>query len=190
MRRYQVIFAFALVVACCATASAQRSRTVVQSQPAPSTSSTSTPAPTSVTAKYEGGYTAYTKKQTGTLNFDDAGQRLVFKDKYQREYLSIPYKSLAATWGDTRAVTSTAAKVVSAVPILGSGLTSMLMPKNKQRFLALQFDDPDTKINGTTSFKLENKEVLASVLHTLAQKTGMRPRGDGFVRDTQGASKP
>jgi hypothetical protein len=174
-------------------AAAQRSRTVVQSQPAsPSSSPTPVPppAPTSVTAKYEGGYTAYSKKQTGTLNFDDAGQRLVFKDKYQREYLSIPYKSLAATWGDTRAVTSTAAKVVSVVPIFGSGLTSMLMPKSKQRFLVIQFDDPDTKINGTTSFKLENKEVLASVINTLAGKAALKQRGDGFIRPAQATDKP
>jgi hypothetical protein len=176
-------------------AAAQRSRTVAQSQPAsPSPSSSPTPvpppAPTSVTAKYEGGYTAYSKKQTGTLNFDDAGQRLVFKDKYQREYLSIPYKSLAATWGDMRAVTSTAAKVVSVVPIFGSGLTSMLMPKSKQRFLVIQFDDPDTKINGTTSFKLENKEVLASVINTLAGKAALKQRGDGFIRPAQATDKP
>jgi hypothetical protein len=190
MRRYQVIFAFAFVVACCASAEAQRSRAVTQSQVSPNASPTPQPAPASLKAKYEGGVAAYTKKQTGTLNFDDAGRRLVFKDKYQREYLSLPYKSFSAIWGDTRAVTSNAAKVVGAVPIYGIGLTSLLMPKNKQRYFVLQFDDPDTKINGTTSFKLENKEVLASVLNTLAQKTGMKPRGDGFIRASQATDKP
>ncbi|MDT7543185.1 MAG: hypothetical protein QOE33_3089 [Acidobacteriota bacterium] len=192
MRRYQVIFAFALVVACCAGAEAQRSRAVTQSQVSPNASPTPTPAPApaSLKAKYEGGVAAFTRKQTGTLNFDDAGQRLIFKDKYQREYLSLPYKSFSAIWGDTRAVTSNAARVVGAVPIYGIGLTSLLMPKNKQRYFVVQFDDPDTKINGTTSFKLENKEVLASVLSTLAQKTGMKARGDGFIRDAQATSKP
>jgi hypothetical protein len=177
------------VVACCAgIVVAQRSRAVTQTSA--STTTPPQPAPASLKAKYEGGVAAYTKKQTGTLNFDDAGQRLIFKDKYQREYLSLPYKSFSAIWGDTRAVTSNAAKVVGAVPIYGIGLTSLLMPKNKQRYFVLQFDDPDTKINGTTSFKLENKEVLASVLNTLAQKTGMKPRGDGYIRDAQGTSKP
>jgi hypothetical protein len=191
MRRFQILGALALVVASSAAAEAQRQRAVTQSHPSATTSPTPTPppAPATVKAKYEGGYTAYTKKQTGTINFDDGGQRLIFKDKDQREYFSVPYKSLSAIWGDTRAVTSNAARVVGAVPIYGIGLTSLLMPKNKQRYLVLQFQDPDTNAQGATSFKLEDKEILASVLHTLAEKAAMKPRGDGFIRPTQSADK-
>lgn len=192
MRRDQLLCALALVVIVASvSASAQRSRTVAQSQTAaPSSSPAPAPAPASLKAKYEGGYTAYTHKQTGTLNFDDANSQLVFKDKTQHQYFSIPYASLAAIWGDTHAVTSTAAKVVGAVPVYGIGLTSLLMPKNKQRYLVLQFEDPDTKVQGATSFKLENKEMLASVLNTLAQRSNMKPRGDGFIRATPVANKP
>jgi hypothetical protein len=148
------------------------------------------PAPASFKAKYEGGFSGYQKRQTGTLNFDDAGARLVFKDKYMREYFSLPYKSLAAIWGDTRAVTSNAARVVGAVPLYGIGLTSLLMPKNKHRYLVAQFDDPDTKLTGATSFKLESKELLASVLATLAQKAELNRRGEGYVRPQAAGKTP
>lgn len=180
----------ALVVAALGVASqAQRARTVATPQPTPVAAAA--PAPAAVTAKYEGGVTGYMRKQTGTLAFDDAGERIVFKDKTQHEYFSLPYKSFAAIWGDTRAVTSTAARVVGAVPLYGIGLTSLLMPKNKQRFLVIQFDDPDTKISGTTSFKMENKETVASILSALAQKAAMTPRGEAYIRATAATnSKP
>jgi hypothetical protein len=182
MKRIKILCALALVFALTMAAEAQRPRTTDKSA---QTTATTAPAPASVKAKYEGGVTGYMKKQTGTFNFDDAGQRLVFKDKDAREYFSIPYKSLAAAWGDTHAVTSTAAKVMSAVPLYGIGLTSLLMPKNKQRFLVVQFDDPDTRLSGTTSFKMENKELVASVLNTLAQKAALTPRGEAFIRPPQ-----
>jgi hypothetical protein len=186
IRRFQILCAASLVLALTVAAQAQRPRTIDRSAQA---SATPAPAPASVKAKYEGGVTGYLKKQTGTVNFDDAGQRLVFKDKDAREYFSLPYKSFAAAWGDTRAVTSNAARVVGAVPIYGIGLTSLLMPKNKQRFLVIQFDDPDTRLSGTTSFKMENKELVASVLNTLAQKAELRQRGEAYIRPPQTADK-
>jgi hypothetical protein len=188
MKRFQITCAVAVVVlALAASSQAQRLRSVNGAQqPAPPANPA--PAPASFKAKYEGGFTGYQRKQTGTLNFDDASARLVFKDKYMREYFSLPYKSLAAVWGDTRAVTSNAARVVGAVPVYGIGLTSLLMPKSKHRYLVAQFDDPDTKLTGATSFKLESKELLASVLAALAQKAELKPRGEGFVRLT-GATK-
>lgn len=190
IRSFQILCALALVVGSSAAAvEAQRQRAVSQSQPRASSTPTPPPAPATVKAKYEGGYTTYTKKQTGTINFDDGSSRLIFKDKEQHEYFSLPYSTLTAIWGDTRAVTSNAARVVGAVPVYGIGLTSLLMPKNKQRYLVVQFQDPDTNVQGATSFKLENKEVLASVLHTLAEKAAMKQRGDGYIRGTQSADK-
>ncbi|MCA1629564.1 MAG: hypothetical protein LC774_04185 [Acidobacteria bacterium] len=192
MKRFQIMCAVAVVCALAAPTRAQRPRTGVNESQQPAASAHPAPpppAPASFKAKYEGGFTGYQKKQTGTLNFDDAGGRLVFKDKYMREYFSLPYKSLAALWGDTRAVTSNAARVVSAVPIYGIGLTSLLMPKSKSRYLVAQFDDPDTQMTGATSFKLESKELLASVLATLAQKAELKPRGEAFIRPQPGADK-
>jgi hypothetical protein len=187
MRRFQILCAAAIVLALAGSPLAQRPRAATDGPQQPAASSHPAPppvapAPASFKAKYEGGFSGYQKKQTGTLNFDDAGGRLVFKDKYMREYFSLPYKSLAAIWGDTRAVTSNAARVVGAVPVYGIGLTSLLMPKSKHRYLVAQFDDPDTKMTGATSFKLESKELLASVLATLAQKAELRSRGEGFIR--------
>ncbi|HEX8164079.1 MAG TPA: hypothetical protein VF538_19565 [Pyrinomonadaceae bacterium] len=191
MKRFQILCAAVFVCALSAAANAQRAPVAGQpQQPAPTRPAPPppAPAPASFKAKYEGGFSGYQKKQTGTLNFDDASERLVFKDKYMREYFSLPYKALAALWGDTRAVTSNAARVVGVAPY-GIGLASLLMPKNKKRYLVAQFDDPDTKMTGAVSFKLENKELLASVLATLAQKAELKQRGEGYVRLTGAEGK-
>jgi hypothetical protein len=54
--------------------------------------------------------------------------------------------------------------------------------KKKVRYLTLQFSDPDSKVTGITSFKLENKDILESALVTLADKAGLTLRGDIYVR--------
>jgi hypothetical protein len=46
----------------------------------------------------------------------------------------------------------------------------------------MNFYDPDTHVTGITSFRLENKEILTSVLQSLAEKTGMVARGEVYVR--------
>ena len=40
----------------------------------------------------------------------------------------------------------------------------------------------DAKVGGITSFNLKNKETVASVMNTLANKAGLTQRGDGYVR--------
>jgi len=140
-------------------------------------------APSVVKAKYEGGVTGYMKKQTGTLLFNDAERRLVFRDKAQREYFSIPYDALAAIWPDTQARRTTAGTVVSSLPLpYGANMLGLLM-RNKQRYMVVQFDDDDTDVRGVTSFKLDNKQTLASVIHTLAGKADLKPRGESFIRN-------
>jgi hypothetical protein len=185
MKRLTVLSASALVAFAltCAEARAQRPRvTPDQPVPAPTETPAPPPAPATVKAKYEGGVTGFMKKQTGTLNFNDAEQRLVFRDKYQREYFSLPYKALAAIWPDTKAQRTTAGRVVSAIPApYGANLIGLLM-REKLRYLVVQYSDPDTEVQGVTSFKLDNKELLASVLHTLAGKAELKPRGEAFVR--------
>ena len=54
--------------------------------------------------------------------------------------------------------------------------------KTKVRYLTLQYSDPDSKVTGITSFRLENKDVLASVLASLGEKAGMTQRGDIYVK--------
>src|SRR5499426_703201 len=138
-------------------------------------------APSTVNAKYEGGVFGYTKKMDGTLNFDDAGQRLVFRDEKGKEILFVPYNAITAASGDTHKVQPSAATVASHVPYVG--LPASLI-KTKVKYLTLQYSDQDSKVSGVASFKLDNKDILDSVLVTLAGKAGLSRRGDVFVRKT------
>jgi hypothetical protein len=138
------------------------------------------PAPQSVKVKYEGGLFGYNKKQTGTLNFDDESSRLVFRDKEQKEYISIPYKSIAAAYADTKSRRPTAATVIGSVPSIFA-LPARFIRK-KYRYLTMQFSDPDTQVQGVTSFKVDDKEMLASILEAVARKAELTPRGEAYVR--------
>lgn len=164
-------------------AEAQRPRTI-ESTKEPSGESTS-PAPTappSFKAKYEGGIVGYAKKQDGTLSFDDTNSRLLFRNKEGKEVLFIPYSAISSAYPDTQSRQPGAAKVASSVPVpYGLNIPAMFI-KKKYRYLTLNFEDPDTKVNGLTSFKLANKELLTSVLQTLAGKADLTQRGDGYVR--------
>ena len=135
--------------------------------------------PQSTKAKYEGGIFGYNKKQTGTLHFDDEGQRLIFRDKTQKEYISIPYKTIAAAYADTQSRRPTAASVLGSASIY---TLPALFIKKKYRYLSMQFNDPDTHVSGFTSFKMDNKEVLANLLAAVAYKAELSPRGEAYVR--------
>ncbi|HET9525246.1 MAG TPA: hypothetical protein VFO99_03715 [Pyrinomonadaceae bacterium] len=155
---------------------AQRPRTVEPEEKAPAPA----PAPKTVKAKYEGGVFGYTKTMEGTLTFDDENSRLVFKDKKPPKEIHIPYDAITSAFADTQKRQPRAATVASAVPVIFTLPARFI--KTKVRYLTLQYSDPDSKVSGITSFKLENKEILASVLATLAQKAEMTPRGDIYVK--------
>ena len=137
------------------------------------------PAPKSMKAKYEGGVFGYTKTMEGTLIFDDENNRLLFKDKKPPKEISIPYEAIISAFADTQKRRPAAATVASHIPLYGIPAGFI---KTKVRYLTMQFNDPDSKVQGTTSFRLENKELLESVLVALAEKTGMTKRGDIYVR--------
>jgi hypothetical protein len=138
------------------------------------------PAPPTVKVKYEGGVLGFTK-QDGWLSFDDLNRRLVFKNKQQRELFSLSFDAVLAAWPDTKSRRSTAGQVIAATVPYGLGLPGLLM-KSKSRYLVVQYRDPDTSAEGVTSFKMEDKELVASVLDTLAQKAALTQRGDAYVR--------
>jgi hypothetical protein len=115
----------------------------------------------------------------GTLNFDDTNQRLVFRNEKQKEILFIPYSAVTGAYGDTHSVRPAAASVLSNVPLYGIPAAFI---KTKVRYLTLQYDDPDSKVSGATSFRLENKDILDSVLNTLAAKASLTPRGQVFIK--------
>jgi len=158
---------------------AQRPR-AVEPEPADKTQTTAkpNPAPKSMKAKYEGGVFGYTKTMDGTLTFDDVNNRLLFKDKTPPKEISIPYAAITSAFSDTQKKQPAAATVASHIPY---GSAAGLI-KKKVRYLTIQFSDPDSKVTGITSFKLENKELLESVLVTLADKADLTKRGDIYVK--------
>ena len=170
-----------LVTMTAGAALAQRPRTMTQDKTEATTNVTPPPpAPQTFNAKYEGGVFGYSKKMEGTLTFDEGNQRLVFKDAKQKELLFIPYNALTGAYGDTHSVRPAAATVASNIPSIYALPAHFI--KTKVRYLTLQYSDPDSKVMGVTSFRLENKDILDSVLNTLAGKAGLSRRGDIFVK--------
>ena len=147
----------------------------------PAGTGTSNSAPASFEAKYEGGMFGYSEREVGMLKFDDENARLVFFGKDQKEKFHIPYKSVEVIYPQSKSVTSTAGHVVSAVPLPGAFLGGLI--KEKRRYLVLHFDDPDIQsARGLVNFKLENKELLDSVIQSLAGKANLTQRGDAYYR--------
>ena len=186
-------FLYAVAVAAAALAAAagvraQRPRTADPQSPAPAATPRPAPAPASVKAKYEGGVVGY-RKSDGTLNFDDANSRLIFRDKTNRELFSIPYKAVVMAWPDTRSSTSTTGRVLASTVPYGLGLPGLLM-KKKTRYLNIRYQDPDTATEGAASFKLGDKDLLYSVLDTLGTKAELTQRGDAYIRPKQAQTTP
>src|SRR5688572_28762564 len=139
------------------------------------------PAPPTVKAKYEGGVFGYTKKKTGKLTIDSTNNRLVFSDGKGKEMFHIPFGSITGAFGDSKFVRPAAATVISHVPIFRVGVPVSYI-KTKVRYLTIQYDDPDSKAAGVTSFRLDNKDLIDSVLYTVATQAGLKKRGDIYVR--------
>jgi hypothetical protein len=187
MRKAYRIIALGLLLAgsLSSVALAQRPRSVSTSDPAKTGATampTPAPAPSTVKAKYEGGVFGYEKKLDGTLTFDDGNKRLVFR-KDQKEILFIPYEAVTSAFADTKSRQPRAATVVGSLPSLYTLPARFI--KHKVQYLTLQYRDPDTNVAGVTSFKLENKDILASVLNTLAGKASLTQRGDIYVKRKQ-----
>ena len=165
--------------------SAQRPRAIDTATDA--SKATPAPPPQSMKAKYEGGVFGHSHTIDGTLSFDDTNSRLLFR-KDGQEVLFIPYNAVNSAFADTQKKRPGAATVASNAPYLGFPLGWI---KTKVRYLTIQFSDPDTRVSGTTSFRLENQSILDSALYALAQKSGLEPRGSVYVkkRDSEEAKK-
>ncbi|HKG46576.1 MAG TPA: hypothetical protein VKB02_07615 [Pyrinomonadaceae bacterium] len=175
----KMISTLLLLAALLTGALAQRPRSM-DPQPAAAQTPAVKPAPPTVKAKYEGGVFGFTKTMEGTLTFDDVNNRLLFKDKKPPKEISIPYEAITSAFADTQKRRPTAATVASHIPVIYALPAHFI--KTKVRYLTLQYSDPDSNVTGITSFKLQNKEMLQSVLATLAQKANMQVRGDIFVK--------
>jgi hypothetical protein len=146
------------------------------------------PAPPKVIpAKYMGGFAGYRKKQEGMLNFDDRNQRLVFRDKNEKEVISISYDAVMVAFADreTRRLmgNGTQSVVLGTAGVLG--LPGLLL-KKKFEYLTIQFEDPETYLKGTTQFKLANQEIIESVAYALAQRAGLVQQGQVYTRRRAG----
>ena len=137
-------------------------------------------------AKYEGGVFGYNKTMNGTLTFDDVNERLLFKNDKQKEVLFIPYAAVNSAFSDTQKRRPAAATVAQHIPYVGFPLGLI---KTKVRYLTLQYSDPDTKVSGVTSFKLDNKDLVDSVVHALANKAGLVQRGQIYVRKSDSSAE-
>ena len=168
-----------LVATMSVAVTAQRPR-AIDTDPTDASKTTPAPAPQSMKAKYEGGIFGYNKTMEGTLIFDDTNQRLLFRNKQLKEKFFIPYNAVSATFGDTQKRRPGAASVAQHVPFLGFGLLGLI--KTKVRYLTVQYSDPDTHVSGVTSFRLANKDLVESVAYALANKSGLTPRGEIYVR--------
>jgi len=157
---------------------AQRPRSMDPAPAAKTPTTTTRPAPHAMKAKYEGGVFGYRNTMDGTLTFDDENNRLLFKDKKSAKEISIPYAAMVSAYSDTQKKRPAAATVASQIPY---GFPAGFI-KTKVRYLTVQFEDPDSKVNGITSFKLENKDVVEATVVALAEKTGMTKRGDIYVK--------
>jgi len=176
-----------LIGAMAVVVSAQRPR-AIDTPVVDASKATPAAAPQSMKAKYEGGVFGC-KVQEGTLHFDDTNQRLLFRNKKQKEVFFIPYNAVVAAFADTQKRRPAAATVAQHIPYIGWPLGLI---KTKVRYLTLQYSDPDTNVSGITSFRLENKDLVDSVAYALANKSGLSPRGEIYVRkkETAEVKKP
>jgi hypothetical protein len=156
----------------------QRPRAIDTSAPTDATKAAPAPAPQTMKVKYEGGIFGYNKTMEGTLSFDDTNQRLLFR-KDQKELFFIPYNAITSAFADTQKRRPSAATVASNIPYFGFPLGLI---KTKVRYMTLQYSDPDTRVAGVTSFRLDNKELVESAVFTLANKAGLVPRGEVYIR--------
>jgi hypothetical protein len=175
-----------LAAAMIVTVAAQRPRSMASTDTDQKNTAQPATAPQTVKAKYEGGVFGYRKTMAGTLSFDDTNQRLLFRNEQQKEVFFIPYGSVTSAFADTQKRQPAAATVASHVPYVGLPASFI---KTKVRYLTIQYNDQDSQAASITSFKLENKELVASMLAALAEKSGLSPRGEIYVRKKDPDSK-
>ncbi len=161
---------------------AQRTPTAATQRPVETSTANIPTAPSSVKVKYQGGVLGYPQKRDGMLTFDDINSRLIFRDKKSgTELFSIPYSAIVVAYADNQSRRPTGAVIAASSVPYGLGLPALLV-KKKYRYLALQYRDDETRVVGTTSFKIDNKPLLESTLNTLGAKAKLTRRGEIFIR--------
>lgn len=180
LKKCNSVITLLLILVVAPMAFGQRARTINDDTPQPATNTTPPPAPPqTVKAKYEGGVFGYPKTITGTLTLDDPNNRLLLRDGKKKEVFSIPYGAITGAYGAIHSVRPAAATVASHIPLYGIPAGFI---KTKVRYLTVQYNDPDSKQSGVTSFRLENQPLLDSVLYAVANKAGLTKRGEVYIK--------
>lgn len=184
-----VIRATMLALVMTLSAAAQRPRSAATDTTVKSPTAQPSPAaaPQSFKAKYEGGVFGHRKIMEGTLTFDDANNRLLFRNEQQKDIFFIPYDSVTQEFADTQSRRPKAASILGSVPMVYVP-NPIGFIKTKVRYLTLQFYDQDSHVNGLTSFRVENMALCESVVAALAEKAGLVAQGDIFVRPKPAAA--
>jgi hypothetical protein len=172
------LITLALFLAAFASAAFAQIRPVEQSK---SENTVKKTAPDSFEVKYEGGMFGFSKKEEGTLRFDDEGSRLVFFGKDNKEKFHIPYKAILVIYPSQKKVQSGTGRTIGSLPLPGAGIGGSFM-KKKKHYLAVQFNDPDVEAQGTTSFIIDTGDLLDAVIQTLGEKAKLTQRGDAYYR--------
>lgn len=136
----------------------------------------------SIEAKYLGGLIGVSKKEKGTIRFDDINERLIFTAKKDgKERFSIPYAALAMVYPSTRKVQSGTGRAVGAIPIPGAGIGGLFI-KKKKNYLVVNYNDQDVNVSGTINFLVDTTEILHNSIYTIGERAEMKPRGDAYIR--------
>lgn len=138
------------------------------------------PAPESFPTKYEGGMFGFSQKEEGVLKFDDINERIIFFGKDGKEKFHLAYDDMLMIYAQSKSVTSTTGNVVKNIPLPGAALAGLI--KEKRRYLIVHFQDADADAKGAVNFKIEDKDLLDSVIVTLGKKANMTQRGDAYLR--------
>lgn len=136
--------------------------------------------PTTFPAQYEGGIFGNSRKEEGSLKFDDENKRVVFFGKNGKEMFWVPYESLLVIYPDSKKSTSTTGNVVSRLPLPGAGLAGLLTKSTK--YLIIKYDDEDVEVEGTANFKFDERDLLIKFIHALGTKAKMKQRGEAYYR--------
>ncbi|HEX8250581.1 MAG TPA: hypothetical protein VF599_20575 [Pyrinomonadaceae bacterium] len=181
MKKILTLLAIALF-ACAVTISAQPRPVEIKKETKPPAK-----APASFAAKYEGGMFGFSQKEEGTLKFDDINERITFFGKDQKEKFAIPYDAMLIIYPQSQSVRTTTGSVIKALPLPGAMLGGLI--REKRQYLIVHFEDTDVEAKGIINFKVENKELLDSVLAALAEKASLTQRGEAYYKPKKVASK-
>ncbi|NNE97862.1 MAG: hypothetical protein HKN25_02445 [Pyrinomonadaceae bacterium] len=131
--------------------------------------------------KYQGGLLGYSKKEHGTIRFDEINERMIFFGKDGKEKFSIPYDSIVVVYPSQKKVRAGSGRVIGAAPVPGASILGSLV-KKKKNYMIVQFDDPEVDAKGNANFLLDTEEVLTKAITALGENAEMKKRGDAYIR--------